>query len=182
MTAGAMSEMTDLWRALADYSRRYFAAWIGAAGQKLILEWISNVEQWWRVLEKMPQTLIHNDFNPRNIAFRREEGRLRLCAYDWELACCGIPQHDLAELLCFVLTPEASKADLFHYIHVHRRALQRASGRTIDDQEWLLGFQLSLRDLIVNRFPLYCLIHPFRHQPFLERVIRTWRRLHDMLV
>ena len=49
--------------------------------------------------------LIHNDFNPRNLALRREVGGWRLCAYDWELATIGVPQHDCAEFLCFVLPP-----------------------------------------------------------------------------
>jgi thioester reductase-like protein len=185
MTADAMSEMADLWTALANYAWRYFSDWFGPARRELLDEWISHVGQWWRALERMPRTLIHNDFNPRNIAFRKDaeslrRGSLRLCAFDWELACLGVPQHDLAELLCFVLTPDVSMGDMLHYVNTHRRALEQATGRQIDVHEWLIGFQLSLRDLIINRFPLYCLVHTFRHQPFLERVIRTWRRLNEL--
>ena len=67
-----------------------------------------SVGEWWKEIEKMPRTLVHNDFNPRNIAFRRTAEGPVLCAYDWELATLHLPQHDLAELLGF--TGEGSAA------------------------------------------------------------------------
>ena len=124
--------------------------------------------------------MIHNDFNPRNVALRPEPNSFRLCAYDWELATLGIPQHDLAELLCFVLPQESSRDEVLHYLEVHRRALQRATGQRIDADSWQLGFRLSLCDLMVNRFPMYTLVHKFRKQGFLSRIISTWARLYKL--
>ncbi len=181
MSSSSMSEMTDLWESLADYSWKYFSKWVDPDTQPLVAELIADVGQWWRTLEQMPHTLVHNDFNPRNIAFRNQDGQLRLCAYDWELAAPGIPQHDLAELLCFVLPSDCSLSLVRHYVELHRIALSQASGRSIETDSWRLGFQLALRDLILNRLPMYCLMQTFRPQPFLPRVVRTWRRLHDLL-
>ena len=104
-----------------------------------------------------------------------------LCLYDWELATLGLPQHDLAELLCFVLGPRPAKWDVFRYIERHRAVLECATGRPIDSAEWLLGFRLSLYDLMVNRLPAYAMIHRFQRQHFLERVIRTWKAIFDVL-
>ena len=174
-----MSEMTDLWESLADYAWKYFSNWVDPDTRPLVAELIADVGQWWQTLEQMPHTLIHNDFNPRNIAFRNQRGELRLCAYDWELATPGIPQHDLAELLCFVLPADCSRDSVFSYVELHREALSLATGRSIDADSWRVGFQLALRDLILNRLPMYCLMHTFRPQPFLSRIVRTWRRLHD---
>ncbi len=179
LSASSMSEMTDLWEALADHAWKYFSLWIGADTRGLVAELIAGVGQWWQSLEQMPRTMIHNDFNPRNIAFRNQCGEIRLCAYDWELASPGIPQHDLAELLCFVLPPDCSRETVLHYVELHRESLSLATGRSIDPDTWQVGFQLALRGLILNRLPMYCLMHTFRHQPFLPRVIQTWRRLHD---
>src|SRR5439155_5808929 len=127
--------------------------------------------------------LIHNDFNPRNVALRHDpaapEG-LRLCAYDWELATLGAPQHDLAEFLCFVLTPDATREQVEHHLELHRRMLAQAAGTVIDAGSWRLGFRASLADLLVNRLALYALVHRVRKQRFLERVVRTWYRLHGM--
>jgi hypothetical protein len=179
MTAEKMADMSDLWTALADFASPHFSQWTGADYLSLANRLISSVQQWWKPLEQMPRTLIHNDFNPRNIAFREGDGSLRLCAYDWELASLAVPQRDLAELLCFVLPRSFSMDTVRHYVDVHRRALQRATGASIEADSWELGFQRSLYDLILNRFPMYCLMHTFRRQPFLETVIRNWSRLID---
>jgi hypothetical protein len=104
---------------------------------------------------------------------------LRLCAYDWELATLGVPQHDLAELLCFILSPRATREEVLAYLNLHRTCLQEASGQAIDPNTWVHGFRLALRDLILNRFSMYSMIHTYRPQKFLGRVIRTWSRLYD---
>src|SRR5207248_4476390 len=89
---------------------------------------VADVASWAHALDTAPRTLIHNDFNPRNIALRRapESGGLRLCAFDWELATLGVAQRDLAEFLCFVLPPDASLATIARWVERHRVLLARA--------------------------------------------------------
>lgn len=178
--AAEMVEMNDLWEALSNHSWKFFSDWLGDDMRPLVKRWISDSGEWWRELEQMPKTLLHNDFNPRNLAFRSEGGKLRLCAYDWELSALGVPQHDLAELLCFVLKPSTSVEVVRRYIEMHRIELALATGSAIDATSWQAGFRLSLRYLILNRFAMYSLMHTFRPQAFLPRVIKTWRRLHQM--
>jgi len=111
-------------------------------------------------------------------AFRRSHGTgLELCAYDWELATLGAPQHDLAELLSFVLSPQATSEEVDHYVELHRRSLQNETGEAIDSGDWWRGFALSLEHLIVNRFSMYTLVCRFQRKRFLERVVPTWLRL-----
>src|SRR5262249_3739509 len=96
------------------------------------------------------------------------------------LAAMYPPAHDLAELLCFVLNPPVSPAEVDHYVEFHRRALEGACGRSIDAMQWRQGYWLSLRDLWVNRFAMYIMAHGFRHLGFLERSFRTLRMLLDL--
>lgn len=124
-------------------------------------------------MENLPRTLIHNDFNPRNICFRKRDNKLELCAYDWELATLHVPQHDLAELLTFVLTPEVSLEEVKYYIEFHRLALESEVGDRINPEQWLDGYKYSLYDLAVNRIPMYVMAHTFRHYSFMERVYKT---------
>ena len=51
----------------------------------------------WEEIDALPPTLVHNDFNPRNLAL--VDGGTRLVALDWELATVTVPQRDVAELL-----------------------------------------------------------------------------------
>jgi thioester reductase-like protein len=179
-TAAGMAEMRPLWIALAEHCARYFPAVGDSSLNTLQRRLIDDVGDWWRSLETLPRTLIHNDFNPRNLALRRTGQGLRLCAYDWELATLGVPQHDLAELLCFVLTPGHVREEAPYYLDAHRLALERASGRAIDPDSWCLGFRLSLYDLILNRFPMYAMVHALRRQNFLQRVVGTWWALYNL--
>jgi hypothetical protein len=197
-STASMVHMTELWTALADHAAPAFSSWahpdIAAIQRRLI----ANVGTWWRALETGPRTLIHHDFNPRNVCLRpvggsgtRELGSstdrqvgsssdsLRLCAYDWELATIGAPQRDLAELLCFVLPADAGREAVDRWIERHRLALAAETGAAIDGDLWRCGFHSAVCDLLINRLALYALIHRIRRQPFLQRIVRTWWRLYE---
>jgi hypothetical protein len=177
-SARTMAQTAELWKALAAHAAALFVEWTEGSMRTVQTERIDNVGRWWRGLETDPRTLIHNDFNPRNITFRETGAGLRLCAYDWELATLGVPQRDLAELLCFVLTPQTTADEVDHYVELHRVSLERATGRGIDPSRWRAGFELSLDDLLINRFGMYAMIHTVRPLMFLERVVRTWWTIH----
>jgi len=180
MTTDRMQDMAPFWLRLAECSERAFSAWAGYALLPLQRRLIDTLSQWWPAVLDMPRTLIHNDFNPRNLVLRQLHGREALCAFDWELATVGLPQRDLAELLCFVLQENVPAARVDHYVECHRLALARAAGVKIDDVAWREGFRLSLQHLIVDRLPMYAVIHRFKPQAYLPRVVRSWPRLYGI--
>jgi hypothetical protein len=170
-----MAEMTDLWTALADHAAPGFSSWAQPEVASLHRKLIASVGSWWQVLESAPRTLIHHDFNPRNVCLRAGV----LCAYDWELAAIGAPQRDLAEFLCFVLSPDCPAEEVVGWLERHRAALERETGTTIDGEAWRLGFSAALADLLIDRLSTYAMVHCVRRQSFLPRVLRTWRALYD---
>jgi thioester reductase-like protein len=180
VTAVEMTRAMELWSALEHTSRECFTQAGGALLPAIHRRLLQELAHWWEPLERLPRTLIHNDFNPRNIALRREGPELRLCAYDWELATVGVPQHDLAELLCFTLNSRASVDEVRHYLELHRLTLESETGRRVDPAAWELGFRASLGALLINRLAAYTVPHRFRRQRFLERVLSTWLRLHEL--
>lgn len=64
----------------------------------------------------MPQTIIHNDFNTRNIAVRRSG---TACIYDWELAVVNFPQRDIIEFLSFCLPLNFEAQQFLQFIEFH---------------------------------------------------------------
>jgi hydroxymethylglutaryl-CoA reductase (NADPH) len=170
-----MNEMRELWLAIAERNAAEFPDWIDAAAVYAIENAIAEIPDWWRELEEMPRTLVHNDFNPRNIALRADTREL--VAYDWELATLHVPQRDLAELLAFTLGPDADPARVDHHVGVHRSALERASGVELDPDSWRRGYRLALRDFAITRGGLY-LIAPT--QSFLQRGVPTVKRLIEI--
>jgi thioester reductase-like protein len=171
--------MTPLWRGLADFTQPTFDAWAGPSLTQCHGRLVEGIADWWGELGALPRTLIHNDFNSRNLAFRGNGARTA-CAFDWELARIGVPQHDLAELLCFVFPESAGPAQLAQWLESHRAQLSARVGMPIVRKSWARGFTLSLQQLLVERLPLYAMVHRFKPQPFLPRVVRNWSRLYDL--
>ncbi len=179
-TASDMVAASELWDAMAEHAAQTFPEWFTALDLARHREHIRSLATWWPELEALPRTLVHHDFTPRNLALRQRSGGLELCVYDWELATLHVPQHDLAEFLCFVLTPATEWEEFAHYVEVHRRALAVASGQEIPVTTWQRGLELSLRDLLVSRFAGYCVANTFQQSDFMERVYRTLHRLLDL--
>jgi thioester reductase-like protein len=176
-TADSRIAMKPLWAALAEHARERSSSWSDHRLRRIHARLVEDVASWSRALGDTPHTLIHNDFNPRNIALRPGPEGLRLCAFDWELATIGLPQRDLAELLCFVLPPDASLAAIARWIERHRTLLARATGVIVPRSSWEAGFSAALCDVLVDRFGSYAMIDRVRPQPFLPRIVRSWLNL-----
>ena len=171
-----LTEMAPLWRALADHAREHAGAWRSAEIVRVHEELVQRLAEWSAPLTQLPRTLIHNDFNPRNIAITRGVAP-RLCAFDWELATIGLPQRDVAELLCWTLDANATPDEVAGWVERSRVQLARATGARIDSPDWELGFSAALCELLVDRLAMYAMLDRFRPQKYLSRVVRTWMTL-----
>ncbi|HEX8742806.1 MAG TPA: phosphotransferase [Thermoleophilaceae bacterium] len=174
-TARSMRAMDELWLALAEHNATEYPEWIDEFTLIRMKKSIEELGEWWPQLEAMPQTLVHNDFNPRNIALRADG--LRLVAYDWELATIHVPQRDLAELLAFTMPADVEAAQVDHHIEVHRAALEAAAGVQLDPETWRRGYQLGLRDFTLTRLQLYMMAHTQRQYEFLDELVHMVKRL-----
>ncbi|MBI2570879.1 MAG: phosphotransferase [Candidatus Schekmanbacteria bacterium] len=172
-TAERIIGMTELWEELLDHNAFEFPEIFTPIRVNLVKDLIVDLPEIWGRLEEAPRTLVHNDFNPRNIAIRATPDGPRLCAYDWELATIHVPQHDVAELLSFVLPPEASADDRWRWVDFYRRQLESYSGTAFDPAEFREVFDLACYDLAINRLALYCMAHTFKEYSFLERVLHS---------
>jgi NADP-dependent 3-hydroxy-3-methylglutaryl-CoA reductase len=180
-TLAMMKEHTRLWELLGVHAVNEFPEWFKEEDMERYRVRVNNIPEWWGEIEKMPKTLIHNDFNPRNIAFRKSGDGPVPCIYDWELATLHLPQHDCAELLVFVLNKETTRDELLHYVEFHRKALERYSGKKIDKNEWWKGFQFSTWDFLINRYSMYMMAHTVRDYGFMERTQGTLRHILDLI-
>lgn len=174
-TCESMIEMTVLWEALGVHAAEEFPEWVTQDDLELHREMVRLIPKWWAEIEEMPRTLIHNDFNPRNLCLRPTDDGDRLCVYDWELATYHLPQHDLVEFLLFMLNTDTEHEVVVKYMEMHRKALEKYAKTKIDPEQWRVGFNLCIFDLATNRIMLYLMAHTFRHYGFMKRVIRTLR-------
>ena len=133
------------------------------------------------VLEKMAEeisitkTIVHNDFNSRNIALRPNGDVL---VYDWELAILGIPHRDVVELLSFTLNESFSEDELWMYLEYH---FKTAENHNLTLNDWYRGYYYSTLELIVTRLVFYEVAGIVVKYEFSERVLNTALKMLSLL-
>ncbi len=177
MTPDRMTDLSRLIELLGIHGSEEFPEWFTLDDLNIYREKIRDIPNWWAEIEQMPMTLIHGDYNPRNLAFRRENDQLQTIAYDWELATVHIPQRDLVELLIFTLDENVTCEQIKRFAEYHREQLMEVSGVNIDADQWWQGVKYCVWDFMLYRSSIYLMVHTFKHYGFMERIWSTLRRI-----
>jgi Ecdysteroid kinase-like family len=168
-----MEALKPLWKALLSNAATHFPSLYNKEYVDLLNQAIINIPNYWKELDRLPKTLVHNDFNPRNICFKKENGELKLCAYDWELATFHIPQYDVVEFLCFVLDK-----DRYHlreeYLEYYRLALKQHLPSVSNTNKFKREFDWAALDFGLHRLGMYMMAHTLSPYPFLPRVVESF--------
>jgi len=123
----------------------YFVSYRGADA----LRAIQHLDAIDLVLSEAPQTLVHNDCNPRNMCLRKNEtATARLCLYDWELATVDTPQRDLVEFLSFVLEPSQNIETWSEAIHFYRKCLEEFTGYKYPSKKYIVFLYLNVMHVL----------------------------------
>jgi len=118
-------------------------------------------------------TIIHNDFNPRNIMMRSTGEPV---IYDWELAVIDLPSRDILEFLSFILSPEFTKAELMKYLTFHRSFYPEYSV-----EDWKQAYLYSMQVYLITRISFYEVSAILANYEFSSRVCKTSMRMLDFL-
>jgi len=112
------------------------------------------------------QTLVHNDFNPRNVGIRRDG---RVCIYDWELAAVNIPQRDIFEFLAFSLDENFEEERLVTLLQKHFELIQEINGNSYQWKSYLGDFIVSGYEFLITRVTFYLAGNTLLNYPFIKR-------------
>ncbi len=121
------------------------------------------------------KTLIHNDYNPRNVAVR-DKGEV--CAYDWELAVINYPHRDIVEFLSFTLPSNFSRTELMYYLKYH---FQLNADEAIDWEVWKKGYVVTLKEYILSRILFYCAAEVVMKLKFTDRIFQNSVRMYNYI-
>lgn len=181
LMAGALPEVPHFapWSAA-----RLYAAFAAVAAQESGHPfWAGAAEggpAYWRSLEvrrqqlATPKALVHNDFNPRNVALRRDG---RLCIYDWELAMWNIPQRDIVEWLSFILPTGFKPGEALQWLR-HAYAMGE---QPVPWAAWLKDAGYATEEYLLTRVSFYLSGNVLADYPFAERVSGNALRLLEVL-
>jgi hydroxymethylglutaryl-CoA reductase (NADPH) len=115
-------------------------------------------------------TLIHNDFNPRNVGVRKNGTP---CIYDWELAIYGVPQRDIFEFLAFSFQSEMNESDLLDLLKHHYNLVKSINDKGYNWTDYIYDFELSGQLFLVSRVNFYLTGSTLVNYSFIERVFKT---------
>ena len=175
-TTADMIADVPLWRGLLDDARARFPQVVSEQAWRRRHALIETLRDWHAPKDRLPATLVHDDFNQRNVGFRSQ-----VIVLDWELVQCNIAQRDLVELLTFVLPASAERAEIDRHVEAHRLALAEAGiAAGIERDAWIEGFRCELRVEAINRVGLQLLFGAQFPLAYLERINATIERLLDL--
>jgi len=129
----------------------------------------SVLDQWTEEMpvKKSKLTLVHNDFNPRNVGVRLDG---RMCIYDWELASYNIPQRDAFEFLAFTLVEDFTSTELESVLKQHYHLMKEWNDTTYSYQDYLDDFKIAGDEFLLTRVSFYLAGSTLVHYPFINRV------------
>lgn len=133
-------------------------------------EAMENYEGWMSHLGKSPSTLIHYDFNSRNIAFRGEQPVI----FDWEFLAWGPALRDVIEFVIFTSSPETCVSTWHELLAFYRNELQ-AKGVDLGDTSDLMAS--SLKDFVIRRMPFYFILNELGTCPYFPRLLAVLQNL-----
>lgn len=126
------------------------------------------------------KTIIHNDFNPRNVIIRNGGNP---CIYDWELAVVDFPQRDILEFLSFVLPADFDDQTFWNYIKGHFEKMQTTQSST-DILTWtsyLKACKVALKTYICCRVSFYEVSGIVAKYDFSQRILSVSLRMLDCI-
>jgi hypothetical protein len=170
-----------LWRGILDDAGVRFPELVTDKVWRRRHRLIETMSDWHAVKDRLPATLAHDDFNPRNVGFRPNAGKPDVVVLDWELVERNIAQRDLVEMLTFALPPSAERAQADRHVEAHRLALIEAGASTgVDRDTWIEGFRCELKVEAINRVALQLLFAAQFPLAYVARINATIERLLDL--
>lgn len=124
------------------------------------------------------KTLVHNDFNSRNIAIRKAG---EVCIYDWELAILNLPQRDIFEFLAFTFELNFSEAEFMALTEYHYKMVFDYNSPVYTYEKYLSDLKIMGEEFILTRVSYYLAGSTLVGYPFIERVFQVSTRMLNIL-
>ncbi|MFM6935328.1 MAG: phosphotransferase [Flavobacteriales bacterium] len=128
----------------------------------------------WNPSKKANFTLVHTDFNPRNVALRSDGNP---CFYDWELATLNIPQRDVFEFLAFTFEADFSMEELRTILRQHYDMMLEINDSSYSFSDYIDDFIVSGDEFLLTRVNFYLAGSTLVHYPFIVRVLKNAVRM-----
>ena len=131
---------------------------------------IEQLDSWFACFAESGKTIIHGDFNPRNLGFRWHNLEHKVCILDWECAREHVPQFDVMQFLLYSSQPHnvvARTQRLLQQARLHLNAV--AAKQSLPQLSHLQNVTVAracVQEMLVSRIPLLTIIFHHFSAPF----------------
>ncbi len=123
-------------------------------------------------LRQYPHSLIHFDFNPRNMAINKSSKQVLF--FDFEFAAWGLPQRDLVEFLIFISDSKNIVSHFEKWGAIHH---QLVGEDLMSINHWQESLKKVTQEFIVRRLPFYFILAEFNFCHFIDRLLSNLETL-----
>lgn len=175
--AAPFTPLSALWAALLAQAKNHYPALYPVEGYRSLQKALNNWSEHQKAEDSYVKTLIHNDFNLRNVCFVQQ----RFCCYDWELANWSNPSYDLIEFLCFALEAEELPRQFWPYLQAYYRKLCALESDFHQPTAFWDALLANTYRFGLQRLGLYMMAHHVSPYPFIPRLCRSYFSLLQLL-
>ncbi len=166
----AVRRSIPLLKSLMSFNAQRYPHLINETTYQIHTRFIDNIDQKVTKMKQFPMTLIHNDFNTRNLCLRNDHNGKRLALFDWELAAYHNPQVDLMEFLIHVLPENYDTKTFGSMVDHYFTELQTRVDIKLSKDHFFDVLHINALYLSSVRYFLYLLAHNILKFKFLNRV------------
>src|SRR5690606_29754997 len=125
-----------------------------------------------KIQSQVPLIVVHNDFNPRNVAITNEH---RVKIYDWELATTDLPHRDFMEFYSFTKNPSLDLKEL------KSQFKKQFSGlfQDVPETSWEEGYKYGFSKFLVTRVGLYLLGNKLNNYEFIKPLMANMLKINE---
>ena len=128
-------------------------------------EIIDDINNWYGQFDDQPTTIIHGDFNPRNMGFRIKNNQLISIILDWECAREHVPQFDLMQFILYSCNSSNIIKLSEHLINYYRVEFNKLSNQNITEKQHYNMCLSCLKEMLISRIPLLIIIFKYLETP-----------------
>ena len=166
---------------------------LGEKAVSVLQKSINNMDKVCAVLSNSMTTLIHGDFNIRNVCLRKDPkpGESRMRAYDWEFLRVMCPQHDAAFFIAHILS-ENDPIDVWSdYFEMYRQcflaelikagATEDIQGTVKDRDNFKWVFDMCIIEMLWNGVGVMLIVSKAHPLPFIPKLVKSVCRYLEYL-
>lgn len=124
------------------------------------------------IQSQVPLIVVHNDFNPRNVAITNEH---RVKIYDWELATTDLPHRDFMEFYSFTRNPSLDLKELKSQFKKQFSSLFQ----DVPETSWEEGYKYGFSKFLVTRVGLYLLGNKLNNYEFIKPLMANMLKINE---